>query len=145
MNYYIILPHVSAIAYLHKEDVTNPEVTWPSVCHFPGQRNAHHQYKRSGAEPSGSNTVIIDANVLTDAGMLRGVVSGVLFFSHLPSLRMRVLLWLILKQNRVSFKDEAKTQGSIWVTYEHQTSIEMRGGAWDLHVIFFFPIGIIQV
>lgn len=32
---------------------------------------------------------------LSDVGTLRGVVPGVLFSSHLPSLRMRVLLWLI--------------------------------------------------
>lgn len=53
------------------------------------------------------------ANVLTDVGTLRGVVPGMLFSSHLPSLRMRVLLWLILKENRVSFKDEGETHGSI--------------------------------
>jgi hypothetical protein len=52
----------------------------------------------------------MDANVLTDAGRLRGVVSGMLFCSHGPSLRMRVLVWRILKQNRVIFRDgERKT------------------------------------
>lgn len=63
------------------------------------------QYKRREAEPTGPKTIIVDAGVLTEAGMLGVVVPWVLVSSHFPSLRMRVLVWCILKQNRISFKD----------------------------------------
>lgn len=80
----------------------------------------------------------MDTNVLTDAGMLRGVVSGMLFCSHGPSLCMRVLVWRILIQNRVIFREgERKTTRIDEGDIEHQVRTEIRGRSWDLHSTFF--------
>lgn len=49
------------------------------------------------------------AHVLTEAGRLRGVFSGMLVSLHFPLLRMCVLVWCILKQNR-KFQKWANSQ-----------------------------------
>lgn len=84
--------------------MANSGVTWPSSTSLAREMSIT-QYKRTEAELTGSNTVSMNANVLTDDGTLGTVVPGVLLSSHLPSLRMCVLVWRILKQNRGGFQD----------------------------------------
>lgn len=69
--------------------------------------------KSTEAEPAGPKAVVTDAGVLTDVGRLAGVVSGMPFSSHLPSLRMCVLVWYILKQRWESFVIMRKKKGLI--------------------------------
>ena len=88
-----LFPHISVINYLHNED--NSGVTWPTIISLARETSVT-EYKGTAAEPPGSKTEILNARVLTP----RGVVSLMLFSSHLPLLRMYIFVWRILKQNR---------------------------------------------
>lgn len=115
-----LFSHTLIVTYLHNEDVTKSRLMWPHVTSMSIARG-----RGAAAVPTGP-PLITSTHVLTEACTPKGVVFRVLFSSLLPSLRVCIFIWWILKQNRGSFKD-GKTPNynekkkSMWVTCELQT------------------------